>query len=165
MKPWFSKFRISSAFDSGRPLPRWLRRRLSGSQELRSFARQISDLDQVLRRPAGKEAPCTLHSSIMGAVCALDRRRTAPPQTDWLRWLPAPALVGLALCVAWWWFSHPLPATQPVPSLASALETGEQLTETLPVQLMDPLNEEWRRVNLDLEKTTRFLLASVPFEP
>jgi hypothetical protein len=37
------------------------------------------------------------------------------------------------------------------------------MTDLLPSQLVDPLNEEWERVNLDLENTTRFLLASVPF--
>lgn len=80
----------------------------------------------------------------------------------WLRWLPVPAAAVLALCAVCW-FSLPRSLSRALPSLAEVFQTGGQMTDMLPSQLMDPLNEEWQRVNLDLENTTRFLQAAVPF--
>jgi hypothetical protein len=162
MKTWFSKFRISAAFDSGNPLPSWLCRRLSASEELRSFAKQVSELDSALREPASNEIPVTLHASIMGAVRASNRAAKAPRPMTGLRWLPVPVTAVLVLCaVCWLWL--PNSSSRALPSLAEVFQTGGQMTDLLPSQLVDPLNEEWERVNLDLENTTRFLLASVPF--
>ena len=162
MKTWFAKFRISAAFDSGRPLPRWLRHRLSNSEELRSFSGKVSRLEQVLRRPVANETPYGLHASIMGAMRASNPDGIAACRLNWLRWIPAPAL---AVCVmfAVWWFAHPHASDRGLPSLAEAFQTGEEITDDLSSQLVDPLKEELQRVNLDLEDTTRFLLATVPF--
>jgi hypothetical protein len=163
MKTWFAKFRISTAFDSGRPLPRWVRRRLSGSEELRSFAMQMSELESALQEGRPVHTPNTLHGSIMRAVRGVQRARgVAPRAGNWVRWLPVPAMTVVVLCVLWWFWT-PTSPNRPFPSLAQALDAGATLTETLPAQLVDPLNEEWQRVNLDLEDTRRFLLASVPF--
>lgn len=159
MKSWFAQFKISAALDNGRPLPRWLRRRFSDSEELRRFARRVSELDSALRKSPETQENYALHSSIMRAVRA---GGIAPRQVNWLHWLPVPATAVVALCGIWW-FSHPQSSNRALPSLTSALEAGEQITDTLPAQLVDPLKDEWQRVNLDVENTTRFLLASVPF--
>lgn len=161
MKPWFSKFRILAAFDKGRPLPRGLCRRLSSAEELRSFARRVSELDSSLRQPVRNEMPVTLHASIMGAVRASNRRNATPPRA-WLRRLAVPAAAVLALCAVCW-LCLPRSSSRGLPSLAEVFQTGGQMTDLLPSQLMDPLNEEWQRVNQDLENTSRFLLAAVPF--
>jgi len=163
MKARFAKFRISTAFDSGGPLPRWLRRRLSGSEELRSFAIRMSQLESALQEGRRVRTPDTLHGSIMRAVRGVERARgVAPREVNWVRWLPVPAMNVVVLCVLWWFWTPPSP-NRSFPSLAQAFDAGATLTETLPAQLVDPLNEEWQRVNLDIEDTRRFLLASLPF--
>jgi hypothetical protein len=162
MKTWFAKLRISAAFDSGRPLPRWLRRRLSSSEELRNFARQVSELDSALRESGPAQTPDALHGSIMRKVRRVERERSvAPRQRSWLRWLPVPAMGILLLCAVW--VRHSQSSNRALPSLTVAFDAGETITETLPTQLINPLKEEWQRVNLDVENTTRFLLATVPF--
>jgi hypothetical protein len=161
MKTWISKFRISAAFDKGKPFPRWLSRRLSASEELRSFASHVSELDSALRRPGSNEIPVTLHASIMGAIRASNRAANAPRRARWLRWLPFPATAVFAVCAVCW-LCLPQSSNRAVPSLTDAFQVGEQITDILPGELVDPLNEEWQRVNLDLENTSRFLLAAVP---
>ena len=163
MKTWFAKFRISTALDSGRPLPLWVSHRLSSCEELRRFARQMSELDSALQKGQPTQTRGTIHGSIMHAVRSVERARgVAPRHVNWLRWLPVPAAAVLALCAACW-FWLPQSSSRALPSLTDAFQAGEQITDMLPTQLVDPLNEEWQRVNMDLENTQRFLLAAVPF--
>ena len=163
MKTWVAKFRISVAIDSGRPLPHWLRRRLSGSEELRSFARQMSELDSALQMGRPARAPIPLHGSIMRAVRRVEYPRSpVPRRVNWVRWLPVPAVAVVALCAAWWLW-YPQSSNRALPSFSQAFDAAETITETLPAQLVDPLDQEWQLVNLDVEDTTRFLLASLPF--
>ena len=96
----------------------------------------------------------------MGAVA--NRAGKSPRLMTWVRWLPVPAAGVLALCAVYW-LSLPQSSNPSVPSLTDAFQAGEQITEMIPVQLVDPLTQEWQRVNLDLENTSRFLLAAVPF--
>jgi hypothetical protein len=98
----------------------------------------------------------------MGAVRASNRTENTPRRTTWLRWLPVPAAAALALC-GLCWFLLQQSSSRALPSLTDAFQAGEQITDMLPSQLVDPLNEEWQEVNMDLENTTRFLLAAVPF--
>jgi hypothetical protein len=163
MKSWLARFRVSSAFDDNRPLPGSLRRQLEKSEELRTFARRISELDSALRKSSAAEAPDTVHRSIMRAVRTVERaERPAQARAGSVRWLPASALALCVVC-ALWWFSHWPAANRSLPSPGPALEVAEQMAQSLPAQVMDPLQEELRRVNHDVDDTTRFLLASVPF--
>lgn len=163
MKLWFAKFRLSNALDSGRPLPRELRRQLETRDELRTFAGRVYEMDSALRERPATQAPSDLHDSVMQAVRGVERSgRSAPRSINWVGWLPAPALALCAIC-AWLWLSHRQAETRSLPSLSSAFESGEQMAKTFPAELVDPLQEELRRVNLDLDDTARFLVASVPF--
>jgi len=49
MRAWFFKMRISSALDSGKPLPESVRRQLANSPELRRFERSITAVDRALK--------------------------------------------------------------------------------------------------------------------
>ena len=87
-----------------------------------------------------------------------------------LRWLPAPALVALTVLGVWYALHQPVPATvqTPVPNTqslaatATALEMSDLVVRDIPSAVLRPLSEEWARVNLDMDNTAQFLLASLP---
>ncbi len=95
MKVWFTKAKISSALDAGQQPSAWLRRSISGSDELRGFERELTTLDRALKQTVPRlETPPSLHGSIMRAVRAAHHAAPAQRAPSVLRWLPVPASCG-----------------------------------------------------------------------
>jgi len=168
MRLWFAKVRISAALDAGKQPSAWLRRRVSGSEELRGFEQELTALDRALRRTAPEtKAPASLHCSIMQAVggaangpAAARRERGIP------HWAPVPVFALIVVLAAWWVLHSPVrqPAqdTQSLAAVTTALEMGGQMARTMPSAVVAPLSVELERLNLDLDNTAQFLLASLP---
>jgi hypothetical protein len=153
MKSWFAKLRARAALDAGGP------RRVS--------QQELAAVDQALRQSLPRaHPPANLHSSIMRAVHSAQQRPARPLWLTLLRWLPATAVPVLALAVAWHVLrSHQSSSAANAQSLAAAataLEVGGQLAHTAPSAAVAPLSEELARLNLDLDNTAQFLLASLP---
>jgi hypothetical protein len=154
---WFAKFKISSALDDGRPTAD-LSALAGPNAELHDFAGALLEVDRRLRaeRPAG-EAPPFLHGSIMAAVAGA----TAPaahrqPRSLWWR------TVGVAAVLVACCFLAGKHFMGLVRSPASSGPNLQQQVAALPATVLSPLSTELEKLNLDLEQTTSFLLASVP---
>ena len=162
MKLFLTKLRISSALDSGKPLPESLRRKIAADPELERFVRQ----SQILERNAPEPPPSdpALHDSIMLAVRATARRwqRKHAPALSWLA--PAATLAALALAGAWVLQSrNALRAKVPMDGPIALLEMGKGMSATVPSMVMAPLTNEWARVSHDVEDTKQIVLGSFPF--
>ena len=167
MKSWIAKLRISAALDADEQPSARLSRWPGASAELRAIEQEMVALDRALTETAPKaEAPVGLHGSIMQSVRAAQRPTTAPRQPNLLRWLPAPALALILLVAAFLAMHRPArTAEQDAQSLTaatSALHFGNQMVQTMPSAMVAPLSDELNRLNLDLDKTAQFLLASLP---
>ena len=165
MKSWLAKFRISNAIDAGKPLPARLRRKLERDPELRAFAETTARIERGLRQSPEPELPPCAHDAIMRAIKAAQPqpRATAPFQ---LKWLPVAGCAALMM-IGVWWLARPAP--RPAPHIASLEPTtsgtpalGLPMAQDLPAAVLSPLNDEWRRLNLDWDNTARFLLANLP---
>jgi hypothetical protein len=161
MKSWLAKFRISTAMDSGKPLPESLRQKIAADPELERFTRRTEALGRALRSvPPAQPA---LHDSIMRSVRNAARREE-PRRALVSSWLTAAATVA-ALTIACGWAIYHRPATAGRQSLDGAvmvLEMSEQMPNTMPKMVMAPLSDEWARVDHDVQNTTQVLLASFP---
>jgi hypothetical protein len=166
MKAWFAKLKISLSLDSRRPLPPALRQEIDRSEELRRFAEASACLDRALKDSSPNlETPHSLHNSIMRAVREAQRPLAVRHRWAVRRWLPAPVLALGVVLGAWWLMHRPTaPRAQPVSlaAAASALDLSEQITQTMPVEVVAPLSDEWDRLNRDVTNTAEFLLASLP---
>jgi hypothetical protein len=168
MKLWFAKVRISAALDAGKQPSAWLRRRVSGSNELRGFEQEITALDHALRRTVPEpKAPTSLHCSIMRAVARATKRSSAARrERGILHWAPAPVFALIVVFAAWWVLNSPMRQsaqnTQSLAAVTTALEIGGQMAQTVPSAMVAPLSVELERLNRDLDNTAQFLLASVP---
>jgi hypothetical protein len=172
MKNLLDKFRISAALDAGQPIPPALDQRVARSAELRRFAARTAHLDQSLKEaPRPRDVPPGLHAAILRNVRAAARpARPAGARGSLLRWLPAPALAGLALAALWWTLQRPAALTQtrplgaeaPLAAGLAALEWGDAITRRMPEELLAPLAEELSRIEHDLNRSAELLLASVP---
>jgi hypothetical protein len=113
MKSWLTKFRISTALDSGKPLPPSLRQKIAADPELEHFARQA----QALGRPMVQLsiADPSLHDSIMRAVRASAQQRRQPRREPVFSWLAASAALAAVfmLCL---WVAYPHPVQREMPS-------------------------------------------------
>ena len=167
MKSWIARLRISAALDSDEQPSARLRRWPGASAELRAIEQDMVALDRALKETAPKaEAPVGLHGSIMQAVRAAQRSAIPARQPNLWRWLPAPALALMVLLAAFLAMHRPARTSeQDAQSLAaatSALHFGNQMVQTMPSVMVAPLSDELNRLNLDLDKTAQFLLASLP---
>jgi hypothetical protein len=167
MKLWFTKVRISAALDAGTEPSAWLRRSISGSDEVRGFEQEMAELDRALKQTVLRpETPPSLHGSIMHAVRAAKRPAPARRELAVMRWLPVPALAALVLLAIWWVAYGPVkPPTQDTHSLAAAttaLDLGGEMARAVPSVVITPLSNELDRLNRDLNNTAQFLLASLP---
>jgi hypothetical protein len=167
MKLWFAKVRISAALDAGEQPSAWLRRRVSGSEELRGFEQVIMEWDRTLKRTAPKpKGPASLHRSIMQSVRASDRPAAAWREPGILRWAPVPVFALIAILGVWWVLQsaveQPAQNTQSLAAVTTALEMGGQVARTVPTAVVSPLSDELERLNRDLDSTAQFLLASLP---
>ena len=167
MKAWFARMRISVALKAGPKPSGSLRRTINSSEQSGELEQEMTALDRALKETAPKlQAPPSLHQSIMQAVRAAERPVPAPRGLSFLKWLPAPALVALALLVAWHvqrgQVRPPAPDSQSLAAAATALEIGGQMAQAMPSAVVAPLATELERLNRDLENTAQFLLASLP---
>jgi hypothetical protein len=161
MKAWFARLRDIVALKAGLR-PAGSLRGTSGVS-----VQEMTALDRALKEIAPKlQPPRSLHRSIMQAVRATEQRPSVSPGLSFLKWLPAPALVALALLVVWHAQRSPVRSSAPNPqSLAAAttaLEIGGQMAQAMPSAMVAPLADELARLNRDLNNTAQFLLASLP---
>jgi hypothetical protein len=175
MRTWFAKFRISAALDSGSPLSELLKRRLAGSEQVRRFERDVSDLERALKdsKPPSA-APPQLHSSIMGAIHATDRLTAGQSPTEcgksipalWRApWLAAPALAVVLIAGVCWICLRPSPAPGRLSTLAAAstaIDVSSQVAQAVPSAVMAPLSDEWERIESDCNGGVEAVLASLP---
>lgn len=167
MKAWFARMRIAVALKAGPRPSGSLRGTSSGSEQPGDLDREMTVLDRALKETAPRlEVPPSLHHSIMQAVRATERPAAAPRGWSFVKWLPAPALVALALWVAWPTQRTPVrpPASNPqsLAAATAALEMGGQMAQAMPSAVVAPLAAELARLNRDLNNTAQFLLASLP---
>jgi hypothetical protein len=167
MKSWIARLRISAALDADQPPSARLRRWPDASVELRAIEQEMVALDRALKETAPRaEAPASLHGSIMQAVRAADRPAAVPRQATVLRWVPVPVFAAMLLLVALWVLHTPVRTpvqnAQPIAAATSALQLGDQMVRTMPSAVVSPLSDELERLNRDLDKTAKFLLASLP---
>jgi hypothetical protein len=164
MKAWFAKMRISAALDGGRRPAAWPQRKTSVSDELSGFEQEMAELDRALKHTAPKpHASPGLHSSIMRAVQAAELPGArARGELSFLRWLPVP----LALMVIWHAALGPvrLPAqhTEQLSAATTVLQVGGEMARAVPSAVVNPLADELKNINRDLDNTAQFLLASLP---
>ena len=170
MKAWFTKLRISAALDGGKPLSQSLERKIEDSAELQRFVDRTAKLRHSLKANAKQQpqASASLHGSIMSAVRAAERRPTVQPSAPWWRQVAAPACFALVLLAVGGYLSRspqaPLAShyAQTLAPAATALEQSGELVNAIPSAAMKPLLEEAEHLNRDWDKTTEFLLASIP---
>jgi hypothetical protein len=164
MRSLFAKFSISNALDSGKPLPAKLQRKIEDDVELRAFAESVSTLERGLTPPPEAELPACAHQAIMRAVKSA-QAASEPAAPFRLKWLPVAGCAVLLLAGVWW-FARPTPNTAPesasVESVPAAVGVGEPIAQELTATVVAPLNDEWRRLSLDWDKTAEFLLANLP---
>ena len=164
MKTWLAKFRISSALDSGRPLPETLRQKIAADAELQRFVRRADALGRALKHQPPPGPP--LHDSIMRAVRA-SARRGQPRRAPVSFWLTASSSAAAVAAVAgvcvWLAFHRAAPSAGPsLNGPALVLEMSEQIPNAMPLAMLAPLTNELARVDRDLQDTTQILLASFP---
>jgi hypothetical protein len=168
MKAWFAKMRISAALDGGRRPAAWPQRKTSVSDELSGFEQEMAELDRALKHTAPKpHASPGLHSSIMRAVQAAELPGArARGELSFLRWLPVPVVAALALMVIWHAALGPvrLPAqhTEQLSAATTVLQVGGEMARAVPSAVVNPLADELKNINRDLDNTAQFLLASLP---
>jgi len=170
MRTWLLKFRLSSAVDAGKPIPEALRKKAVASPEAARFlATTLALGDTLKRRPATSEIPATLHWAIMRSVRAESQPTAPKPRWGVGAWLAAAgAAASLALLLAAPWHKTPTlalrnqPVPPPAPATLSAPTVSEFMAQTVTRSVVSPLAEEFDRLGQDLDRTERFLLASLP---
>ena len=167
MKAWFARMRISVALKTCLRPSASRRQTINSSEQPGDSEQKMAALDRALKETAPKiQIPPSLHSSIMRAVQASERPAAVPRELSFLKWLPAPALVALALLMAWHVqrgpVRSPAPDSHSLAAATTALEMGGQMAQALPAAVVAPLADELERVHQDLDNTAQFLLANLP---
>ena len=169
MRSLFRQFRLSSKLDEG-TAPAQLQQ-LAAGQSARQFAEDLARVDERLRAAQLEpEAPDSLHASIMTAV-----RAQSPTQPADARQRPVEPVPGILLLGrrAGWWAAPVYAAVlvacllaalhlMPRPAPRSPFASVEKGLTQLPGTVLSPLSGELESLQRDLEKTTQFVLASVP---
>ncbi len=166
MSRWFSKYLISAALDSSKPLMPRLRRKVERSRELRSFLEEALAIDEGLKHRATSTTPTDLHSSIMRRVRTDNlarREHVTQPRGKSFLWVPVPIAAALVMLWVFLYLARPAPnPTLLLESAAGALHSGQELARTLPANVTTPLEEEWRQLKADVAESRDFLAASIP---
>ncbi len=169
MRSIFKQYRLSSKLDEG-IAPAELRQ-LAAGQSARQFAEDLARVDERLKAAQPEpEVPDSLHASIMTAVQAKSHPQPAGARQRPVK--PVPGILLLGQRAGWW--AAPVYAAVLVACLLAALHlmprpaprspfasVEEGLTQ-LPGTVLSPLSGELESLQRDLEKTTQFVLASVP---
>ena len=121
-------------------------------------------VEQFLRRSVPQTGmPPGLHGSIMRAVQTSGPPLPAERKASLGSWVPVLAVVALIGTVwAWHLGLRPAPTPSAFERAGTALATSREMARAVPATALAPLNEEWRRLNQDLDNTAQFLLASLP---
>lgn len=110
-----------------------------------------------------QEPPAGFSDELMRAIRSAERPTHARPAPPTGHWLAAPSLTAvLILALAWFWGP---PAHRPAPELDAAsagLDLGVTMARGLPSSVVEPLSQEWLRLDQDLDRTAEFVLASLP---
>ena len=173
MRTWLLKFKISTSLDAGKGVPPPLLRQADRHPETARFARAALALDDALEHSVSEpQPPPGLHQTIMRSVRATRAARcaAAPRRYRLLpRWLVAS---GATACAIWLGtvLRHHLPARQPlsappthvVARPPSAPDLSDLVARASPTAVVSPLAEEFQHLGQDLDRTERFLLASLP---
>jgi hypothetical protein len=154
---WFSQLRLSFSWDGK-----------SGSQGEkaqeceRTGASAIDGMTTVHRSLAAHKpaeaVPGSLHQSIMSAVrrsAATETVEVLRPSLNWRPIAVAASLTVVCLLGGVYFMGHRPAPKNPAVNL-------QQQIAALPATVISPLSKELESLQLDLEKTTSFLLASVP---
>jgi hypothetical protein len=155
---WLRLFRISSALDEALPGSIPLDS-AKAAPELRQFVSDFSEIERELitSRPR-VECPAFLHSSIMGAVRA--SAGTAVRAGHSLGWWPA-AAVGLILLLLSVGVTLQFVQRRSLALVGDPAALQRHVAD-LPVVVLSPLSDELNRLDLDVQNTADFLLASLP---
>jgi hypothetical protein len=161
MKSWITKWKISNALDTGKPMPESLRRAIDADPGLQRFAQRAEAHGQTLRNLAPSGPP--IHDAIMRAVRAAARQE-APTRESALRWWVASgALAAVTLVSVYWTYFRPkIPVQQAMDGPVRILEVSANIQAEMPALVMAPLSNEWAHVDHDLQSTTKVLMASLP---
>ena len=168
MKAWFARMRISVATKTCLRPSASRRQTINSSEQPGDSEQEMAALDRALKETAPKiQIPPSLHSSIMRAVQAVERPGArARGELSFLRWLPVPVVVALALMVIWHSALGPvrLPAqhTEQLSAATTVLQVGGEMARAVPSAVVNPLADELKNINRDLDNTAQFLLASLP---
>ena len=140
-------------------------------------------MDDALKKlPVGATPPVDLRTDIMRSVRAAQRaRQTAPvaaaARYDFgfaalfrgLAWTGAVAATAMLALAFWPRASVPAPLVwtvasvpEPLPTPPSLRDVGELLARSAPASVVSPLTDELARLEKDLDRTQRFILASLP---
>ncbi len=132
-------------------------------------------LEAALRDSRPKaEFPPALHNSIMRAIEAAHREETTQvfgytiiERFARIRWVPITGFAALVLVGGWLAFQHSsakpsISSAQSFSEISSALATSQELMDSLPAVTVGPLSDELDKANDDLERTAKFLLATLP---
>ncbi len=152
---WIRQYRLSSALDEGK-VPSASDRSPTEMSEMEEFAAAMGKLDKRLKAEDPRpEFPPFLHSAIMARVRA-SKQESHSNGALW-RWWAAPA--GATLLIACFlglvYFARQAAHTLPVPK-------PQQEVVAVPGKVLSPLSTEMEKLQGDLERTARFLVASVP---
>lgn len=131
-------------------------------------------LESALREPPPKrEFPATLHNSIMRAVRAVHREERKEVSSfatlqrfAKISWLPVTGIAGLVLLgVLISIHNRPEQTTsdpQTLSQISAAFSASQEIVDALPSVTVGPLSDELDKVNQDLDRTAKFLLATLP---
>jgi hypothetical protein len=131
-------------------------------------------LESALRgSPPSTEFPLELHVSIMHAVQTARRAESTEASGIGMikrfvtvSWLPVAGFAGLVLLGVLLSIHNQPVATpqnpQPLADISNAFVKSQELMDSLPSATVGPLSDELDKVNRDLDRTAKFLLAALP---
>jgi hypothetical protein len=138
------------------------------------FRNSDRTLEISLRGSAPRtEFPATLHDSIMRAVHAAHREERAQVSAFakfqrfvQMRWVPATGLASV-VAVAVLLMLHNRPESpnlnpETLPEISAAFSASQEMVDAIPSVTVGPLSDELDKVNQDLDRTAKFLLATLP---
>lgn len=131
-------------------------------------------LEMLLREsPPQTAIPGTLHDSIMRAINATKKEERISDSgfaRFWrflqVRWMPVSGLAGIILLGLLLAFHNRSETgnwnSQAITQISAAISASQEAVDALPSVTVGPLSDELEKVNQDVERTAKFLLATLP---
>jgi hypothetical protein len=138
------------------------------------FRNSDKALESTLRgAPPRTEFPVALHDSIMRAVHAAHREERAQVSAFatfqrfvQMRGVPVTGFASVVVLGALLMLhNHPeSPNLNPetLPEISAAFSASQEMVDAIPSVTVGPLSDELDKVNQDLDRTAKFLLATMP---